>query len=73
MNQTNVTNILRKEIFVEEIFADFGPIWEIKFHEIWFFFSSGKRGLKWARYKGKNGWEGQNLIREIKFRQNFFP
>jgi len=29
MNQTNVTNILRKEIFVEEIFADFGPIREI--------------------------------------------
>jgi len=28
---------LRKEIFAEEIFADFGPIRKIKFREIWFF------------------------------------
>jgi len=63
--QGDYSTTLRKEIFAEEIFADFDPIREIKSR-------SEKKESKWA-INGVKMDKRKLLIREIKFRENFFP
>jgi len=63
-----------EEIFAEFNFADFGPIREIIFREIWFFLSLRKEGHKMGeRVKMGKVFAWKLLICEIKFRENFFP